>query len=176
MGTDRPLTRKYARLELERRFRLSRFPEQLDPSDFHRLHDLFISGTYVRLRRVERPDGGFVIAKLGQKIPDFHLPDDPRVREMTTIYLKENQSQVFDGLPGTRSVKRRYYVIDNRYTFAIDVYESPKTASGLMIAEVEADTLSELNQIGLPIWADCEVTSDPGWSAFCLARGDIPGF
>jgi CYTH domain-containing protein len=172
---DRPKIRKYSRVELERRFTCRRLPPGVDSNDFERLRDLYIHGTHLRLRIVESPSGEFLVGKLGQKVVDPDFADDPRVRRMTTIYLPESEARVFDALPGSRSVKRRYRLHEQGWTFVIDVYESPAAAAaGLVLAEVECDTLDSLARIALPTWADHEVTADAGFSGASLsASGSI---
>ena len=90
---DRPLRRKYARIERERRFLLNCLPPGVGPEDYERLRDLYVSGTELRLRRIERPDGSLVLIKLGQKTLDPEAPEDPRRRQMTTLYLRPEDEQ-----------------------------------------------------------------------------------
>jgi CYTH domain-containing protein len=167
---DRPLKRKYSRIERERRFLLDRLPDATDSDDFVRLCDTFIDGVYLRIRRVERPDGTEVLTKLGQKILDRDAPDDPTRREMTTIYLAPGQADHLKCLDGPQSVKRRYKVEEQGWTFMIDVWEAPTGSAGLVLAEVECPSDAELAKIAKPTWAAREVTSDPNYSAFTLAH------
>lgn len=167
---DRPRTRPYARIERERRFALDALPEAVDPGDYERLRDTYVAGADLRLRRIEAPDGTFVQLKLGQKKADPDAPDDPRRREMTTFYLREDEGRVLGTLPGARSVKRRYRLREQGRTFCIDVYEQPTAAAGTMVAEVECDTDDELDAIAMPAWATREVTTDERFSGARLAR------
>ncbi|MCA9563244.1 MAG: hypothetical protein KC561_07135, partial [Myxococcales bacterium] len=82
--TARPLKRKYARVERERRFLLERLPTELDAAAFHRIRDRFLEGTNLRLRRVEMPDGSHLVTKLGQKLLDPEAAQSSRNRLMTT--------------------------------------------------------------------------------------------
>lgn len=168
---DRPLQRKYARIERERRFLLTSLPREVDPQDFVRLRDCFVSGTHLRLRYVEDPDGRVLVVKLGQKTPDPDDPNDTRRRIMTTIYLPEDEAASLP-LTGTRSVKRRYKLAEQGWTFCIDVWEEPSAAKGLVLSEVECPSDEELSRITLPKWAEREVTEDSNYSAFVLAQGD----
>lgn len=168
---DRPTRRPYARIERERRFLLERLPPGLDPDVFERIHDVFIEGTHLRLRRIRRPDGEWIIGKLGQKIVDPDAPTDPRCREMTTIYLPEAEAAAFAGLPGPSATKRRYKLPEQGWTFCIDIWETPASARGTIVAEVEAPSLAELERIAVPSWALREVTDDVRYSAITLARG-----
>jgi hypothetical protein len=166
---DRPLTRKYARIERERRFALSSLPDAVDPHDYERLRDCLVQGTHLRLRQVERPDGEVLIVKLGQKIVDPVAPTDPRRRQMTTIYLDPDEAAALT-LDGLRTTKRRYKLREQGWTFCIDVYEAPEGAAGQIVAEVECPSDAELDAIVRPVWAEREVTQDPDFSSFVLAQ------
>ncbi len=168
---DRPRTRKYSRIERERRFSLDRLPPGVEVDDYERLHDLYIEGTALRLRRIETPAGKHVIVKLGQKIPDPDAPDDVTHRQMTTLYLQPGEDKLLRDLPGVRSIKRRYKLTDQGRTFCIDVYEEPKASRGIMLCEVECDSDLELSRIVPPTWATAEVTSEARFSGYVLAGG-----
>ena len=167
----RPLKRKYSRIERERRFVLARLPEAVDPEDYQRLRDCFVRGTHLRLREVSAPDGTFMIAKLGQKIVDPDAPNDNRRRLMTTIYLDAAEAGALP-LDGLRTSKRRYKLTDQGHMFCIDVWESPASTVGIIVAEVECDSDEALATIRCPAWAEREVTDDPTYSAICLAKRD----
>lgn len=167
---DRPLHRPYARLELERRFLLEVLPPEAEARGFVRLHDRFVTGTHLRLRHVRASDGRWLATKLGQKIPNPEAPEDPRQRQMTTLYLPEAEGAALAPLSGVTSVKRRYELPEQGFTWCIDVWEAPAAAAGVILAEVEAPTLEELECLLEPAWAAREVTDDPGYSAFALAQ------
>ncbi len=167
---DRPLLRDYWRLELERRFVLPRLPEVVDPLAFTRLRDLFVEGANLRLRQVEAPSGEVVVVKLGQKRADLEAPSDPRRRRLTTIYMTAEEAEVLCGLPGRRSCKRRYQLVEAGRTWAIDVWEQPQARRGLVLAEIECASDAELAAVVAPTWAGREVTEDEGYSAFRLAE------
>jgi len=134
-----PTKHGYARIERERRFLLERLPENVDPEAYERLDDLFVHGTHLRLREVSRPDGEWTMTTLGQKIADPDAADDPRCRQMTTIYLPQEEAAALAALDGLRTTKRRYKLPEQGFTFCIDVWESPPAARGTILAEVEAD-------------------------------------
>lgn len=165
---NRPLIRRYARVERERRFLLQKMPPGIDPNDFQRLYDCFVRETSLRLRRVEDPIGNVLVVKLGQKLPDPNAPNDPTRRMLTTIYLTEAEGLALS-LDGVQSVKRRFKLEEQGAIFVIDQWESPSVLSGLLLAEVECESDAELAAIQLPAWAVAEVTTDPAYSAFALA-------
>lgn len=167
---DRPQHRPYARLELERRFLLASLPSAVPGDAYERLFDTYVAGTHLRVRHVHRPDGAWITSKLGQKIINPEAPEDPRQRKMTTIYLPQEEARVLDGLAGLRTVKRRYKLVEQGFTWCIDVWESPAGAAGTMVAEVETAAIDQLERIVLPSWAIREVTADAQYSAIALAR------
>ncbi|MCA8951531.1 MAG: hypothetical protein KDE27_18635 [Planctomycetes bacterium] len=167
---DRPLERRYYRWELERRFVLPALPTAVDSTSFHRLRDLFVAGSGLRVRIVESPDGTPIVVKLGQKRPDPAAPDDPRRRRLTTIYLTPLEAEPLLALPGRRSVKRRFHLAEQGRTWAVDVWEAPAARRGLVLAEVECDSDAELAAIRPPAWAGEEVTARPEFSAFELSE------
>lgn len=174
--SDRPLKRKYARIERERRFLLECLPEQVEEQDYERLHDRYIQGAPLRLRRVEKPTGEPILTKLGQKLLNPDEPNNPRHRMMTTLYLTPKEGTLFEVLPAHSSTKRRYKLKEQGWTFVIDCYEAPASVKGLLIAEVECDTDEALEAIQCPEWAVREVTDEPQWSGARLAAGEVPPF
>lgn len=165
---------KYARVERERRFLLAALPPTLEAAAYTRIHDRYLSGTHLRLRRVESPTGERLQVKLGQKLPDPERPDDPRRRQMTTLYLPPGEELALAELPAACATKRRYRLTEQGRGFVIDVYEAPAAAVGTILAEVECETDAALEAIEVPPWAEREVTADPAYQGASLARGGSP--
>ena len=135
-----------------------------------RLHDRFVRGSSLRIRRVASPEGREILTKIGHKRIDPDAPLDPRRRLLTTIYLEPGEADGLAALAGPGSVKRRYTYDEQGWTWAIDVWEEPAARAGLVLAEVECDSDAELDVIRMPAWAIREVTQDPSFSAFELSR------
>lgn len=172
MMNERPRKRPYWRIERERRFVLDVLPAQVVEGDYRRLRDLWVRDTELRLRRVEEPSGALIMIKLGQKRPVPGAPDDPRRRQMTNFYLREQDGAVLEAsLSGYVSVKRRYKLGEQGAIFCVDVWEEPASARGLILAEVERETDEALDAIQVPTWARAEVTEDDRYSGFALASG-----
>lgn len=68
---------------------------------------------------------------------------------------------MFAGLSGRRLAKRRYRVEG----FSVDVFEA-----GLMLAEQEAPSVEAARAIVAPSWTIREVTDDPAYTGWALAR------
>jgi hypothetical protein len=96
---------KYARIERERRYLVCDLPEEISSDkDFIRIVDLYITGTRLRLRRLEDKNGQAVSRKLGQK---FMQVDQSDATMMTNFYLDDSEFKVLSALPGTLLTKRR---------------------------------------------------------------------
>jgi len=159
---------KYARIECERRFLLGQLPEGLDPAGFEQLDDLYLDGTRLRLRRVRSPAGAVIDRKLTQKLP--HPSGDPARRVLTTLYLDAAEYERLAQLPGRRLAKRRHRHAHGGRSFAIDVFEG--ALAGLVLAELELASETELAALAPPSFSHCEVTALPLFTGGSLASQD----
>ena len=162
---------EYARIERERTFLVERLPPTVDPEDYVRLVDRFVTGTHLRIRRVEDPGGRELLTKIGQKLPHPERPEDARLRKMTTIYLAPGEAAALGDPAGPTSRKRRYTLRVEGRAWSIDAWEAPPSAAGLLLAEVECESDAELDAVRPPDWVEREVTDDPAFSAHALAAG-----
>ena len=153
---------KYSRPEYERRFRViaERLPP-LDPATARLIEDRYIDGGRLRLRRLS--GGGATTAHKLCKKYGGDLPGEPIVN----IYLSEAEYGVLTALPGRNLVKRRFPLDVAETRFGIDVFAHPH--AGLMLCEVEAESLAELDRIALPDWIGTEITGDPEFTGAALA-------
>jgi CYTH domain-containing protein len=151
-------TRNYTRIENERRW-LVRDPPQ---SELYTLiEDVYVDDTRIRLRRLTRFPQGERAYKLTKKFAS----NDPSSRAMVSIYLDSGEYDVLArSLVGFALVKKRFYVEG----FGVDVFEG--ALAGLVLAEIEADTLDELNAIAQPSFAIGEVTRDAFFDGGNLCR------
>ena len=157
---------KYAQIERERRFWISTLPDGA-PREFMRIVDRYISGTRLRLRRMERPNGAVIDRKLGQKFAFGNVAVNAM---MTNIYLDEAEYQTLLALPAQLLTKRRYS-IDG---LSVDCFEG--ALEGLVLAEKEFLADDEAARYVPPAWAAREVTDDPffrGGSLITLSTGAL---
>lgn len=148
---------KYAKLENERRFLVLNMPP-LAGAPSRLIEDLYLEGGRLRLRRITA--GETVQWKLCKK----YGGDDPVSAPVTNLYLSEAEYAALAGLPGSRLRKRRYS-IDG---FSLDVFEGPLT--GLMLAEVEAESRAAVLALIPPTWSAAEVTAEPFFTGGNLCR------
>ncbi len=152
--------RQYAKLELERRFLLSRVPGE----SVRRVHlvDRYLHGTRLRLRRQQNDDGS-VFHKLTQKIPQ----PDGRPGLITTVYLDDDEYRALAALPADVLRKVRLDVPP----FAVDLLAGP--LAGLVIGEVEFTTEAERDAyVPPPDVVLREITGDRRLACAALAGSD----
>lgn len=145
---------KYAHLEREQRWLLEMIPA--DATDEALIYDRYISGTRLRLRRIER--NGVCTFKLTQKIPA-----GVDAVKLTNNYLSADEYDVFATLPAREIRKTRRHVRFADHDLAVDEFDD-----GLLLGEVEL-TANE-PYLPLPPFALRDVTDDPAYSGGALAR------
>jgi CYTH domain-containing protein len=157
---------KYSRYELERRFLLDRLPEGTRQNDGWLIIDRYITGTQLRLRRMEPLGGGENVFKLGQKgVPS---PPDFSRMTITNIYLTPLEYDVFAALPAHWLRKRRYRLDHGNSVYGVDVFE--EHLAGLILAEVGFATTAEWREHRqLPDFAVRDVSRDIRFTGGALA-------
>lgn len=149
---------KYAVVERERRYLLSKMPE--GATSRKEIVDRYVDGTRLRLRQVREADGT-VVRKLGHKV---RLTEGPREVACTNAYLNEEEWAVLSVLPGRTLRKTRHIVPWGQRLVAVDEHED-----GTLVAEIDdRDEPSD----SLPDWLDVvrDVTDDEHWTGSALAR------
>jgi CYTH domain-containing protein len=156
---------KYAHPERECRYLVCNLPtEIMSRTDFRRIIDLYITGTRLRLRRIEDSNGLVIDRKFGQK----YLKDgefDSTL--MTNFYIDEAEYQALSVLEGSKLVKRRYPYIFEQQKFSIDVFEGE--LSGLLLCEKELEE-GENPPFNLPSFVTREVTHEVFFTGGSLAN------
>ncbi|WP_435741680.1 hypothetical protein [Nocardioides sp. SYSU DS0663] len=153
-----PVPLKYAVVERERRYLLSKLPTGV--ASRQEIVDRYLDGTRLRLREVHEEDGT-VVRKLGHKV---RLTDGPREVACTNLYLDEVEWALLSSLPARILRKTRYLVPWGRSQVAIDEHED-----GTLVAEIDdGDEPSAC----LPDWLDVvrDVTDDESWTGGAIAR------
>ncbi len=156
-----PVNLKYAVVERERRFLVSRVPDGVVA--VRRITDRYVSGTRLRLREVR--EGDVVTFKLGHKV---RLTDDPAEVACTNLYLDEAEWAVLRSLPGKEIRKVRHLVERDGLTVAVDEHED-----GTLVAEID-DRDGEPAEP--PAWLDVvrDVSDEEAYTGAGLASGSDP--
>ena len=81
---------------------------------------------------------------------------------------KEAYEHLIQKADGIVISKERYLIPYQKFTIELDVFK--KDLDGLVIAEVEFETLDEANAFNPPEWFGEDVTSDPAYSNSNLSK------
>ncbi len=155
---------KYARVERERRFLLAAPPPASAGTAPRRITDRYLTGTRLRLRRVDYLGSGTSEFKLAQKVPAGR--PGPVRGLITNIYLSEAEYQRLLWLPGAELRKTRVSVPP----LGVDIFEPP--LHGLVLAEAEFGTDEEAYGFRPPGEVVAEVTDDARFSGGRLASAE----
>ena len=156
---------RYAHLEHEQRWLLSRLPDQLtDPVE---IRDHYLRLTRLRLRRME--SDGLVVWKLAQKVRIDEA--SPELVKLTNIYLDESEYQCLSQIKADVLVKTRWHWNVNGRLISVDAFDG--ALAGLVLAEAELE--HEEHQITPPPFSVAEVTLDDRYSGGALAALDGQG-
>lgn len=155
---------KYARIERERRFLLSGPPQVSAVLATYRIIDRYLTGTRLRLRRVQHINNGHDEYKLTQKIPAG--TPGPIQGLITNTYLTPAEYQVLAGLPAAVLCKTRLSVPP----VGIDIFHGPLT--GLITAEAEFASDTAAAAFTPPPYCTAEVTDDPRFTGGSLIHAD----
>ncbi|MFP5576808.1 MAG: hypothetical protein ACLGIZ_01065 [Acidimicrobiia bacterium] len=159
MERRRPGHGRYAHPEREQRWLLAEVPA--DSTHWSEITDRYLTGTNLRIRRVEGDDG--VVHKLTQKVRP--VPDDPSRVMLTTMYVPDHEVSALLALPGAELRKTRHRVELQGRHVAVDVLHD--RFQGLVLAETELTIHEE--RIPMPPFACCDVTDDDRYSGGWLA-------
>lgn len=136
-------------MEIERKFLLSRIPENLSSYPCHQIEQGYLCTRPVV--RIRREDENYYLTYKGKgkmAREEYNLP----LTAESYTHLKEK-------IDGWLITKTRYLVpIHDGLTAEVDVFSSPN--AGLHLAEVEFDSIDAANAFVPPEWFGEDVTED----------------
>jgi CYTH domain-containing protein len=161
---------KYARIEYERRFLVdSEFDWKRGTKPYSRfLEDRYLASGRLRVRRIEDSDTGHVTFKLTKKFESDSLFAQPVI----SVGLSLAEYEALVSLPGCDLSKRRYYDEYCGLVFSIDEFHGK--LNGLILCEIESESLDGLRAARFPPYARWEVTDDPLFTGASLCRVGWP--
>lgn len=133
-------------MEIERKFTISKLPENLDQYPFHHIEQGYLSTDPVV--RIRRQDEEYILTYKGTGMmvrTEYNLP-----------LTKESYEHMKPKADGIIIVKKRYNIPLGKYTIELDVFEND--LEGLIIAEVEFATTQEAEDFNPPDWFYKDVT------------------
>lgn len=165
-STGSPLDRSAAGTEVERKFLVEQVPDDLEQYPSDRISQGYLavdpSGAQVRLRR--RGYHTLLTVKSGKglaRAEEEFLIDGPRFERL------------WPATEGRRVEKTRYKIpLDDGLTLELDVFAG--ALQGLVLAEVEFDSVDDAHAFTPPDWLRPEVTDDRRYGNASLALRGAP--
>jgi CYTH domain-containing protein len=153
---------KYALVERERKFLIS--PDHVNTSGLPHKHiiDHYILNTAIRFRLVTDENG--TTYKLTKKI-SLNTTGE---QQITTIYLSREEYLLLNSFKCVAVEKTRYLMAAGPLVIGLDRYTN--LSEELWIAEIEFATNVEMNNFQMPLTYLREVTSNPEFNGFELAK------
>lgn len=140
--------------EIELTYLLKELPPGVKSSPCKEILDIYITITAEHpTLRIRRAGEKYEITK---KEP-IHGNDASHQLE-TTIPLTAEEFEVFNRIEGKRVRKMRYYYPENGTNYEIDIFQDG--LSGLVLADVEFDSLEKKANFTPPPWCLAEVTQE----------------
>ena len=137
-------------MEIERKYLVSRMPENIERYDFSYIEQGYICRDPVL--RIRHCDDRFILTYKGEGM---------LAREEVNIPITEaGFAALWTKIDGTVIKKLRYYIpLEDGLTAELDIFEMPRR--GLVIVEVEFPDLETSERFTPPDWFGPEVTNDP---------------
>lgn len=146
---------KYSLLENERRFLIKSLPEGfLDSIPFKEIEDKYFDFGRLRLRKMKDSETTEPIYKLCKKYESVNSASTPIVN----TYLNSSEYEGLNQLPGNKIFKRRYIYQSGEDRFGLDIFQGE--LEGLILCEIEKESLDSLLSVEIPHFAAIEVTKD----------------
>jgi CYTH domain-containing protein len=158
---------KYACLEVEYRYLLNKIPDDLlDSPTGWLITDRYFPNTRLRLRHMQSLSRDEHIYKLTQK----YRSETQNAYEttITNVYLTEAEYNNFEPLEAKIIKKKRYPYPLPKFSLSIDVFEGRH--QGLILAEMEVEKKTGVNELVLPSFVLKDVTEDPFFSGGNLVK------
>lgn len=144
-------------MEIERKFTISKLPEDLSGYPSHHIEQGYLSTSPVV--RIRRQDEDYYLTYKGSGMmvrTEYNLP-----------LTKEAYEHMKPKADGIIIAKKRYNIPLHPYTIELDVFEGD--LEGLIIAEVEFPTTTEAEHFSPPDWFLEDVTFDEHYHNSYLA-------
>lgn len=144
-------------MEIERKFTITKLPENLDQYPCHHIEQGYLSVEPVV--RIRRQDEEYILTYKGTGMmvrTEYNLP-----------LTKESYEHMKPKADGIVITKKRYNIPYGKYIIELDVFK--EDLAGLIIAEVEFPTTEEAEVFCPPEWFKEDVTFDKRYHNSYLA-------
>lgn len=148
-------------MEIERKFLIGQLPD-LENYKYTDIEQAYILTEPVI--RVRKKDSDYILTIKGEGL---------MAREEHELSLsREAYEKLKNKAEGVVISKRRYYIPYKKYTIELDVFEG--RLKGLVMAEVEFESIAEAESFDVPDWFSEDVTGDNSYHNSNMSKGIIP--
>ena len=147
-------------MEIERKFLIGNIPD-LSEYKYHEIEQAYLNTNPVV--RIRKEDDTYYLTYKGKGFmarEEYNLPLN-----------KESYEHLLKKADGNIISKRRYLIPYDKYTIELDIFTG--VFQGLVIAEVEFDSVDEANSFIGPDWFIEDVTSDKKYHNSYLSKLDL---
>lgn len=147
-------------MEIERKFTVKQLPERLSDYPYHQIEQGYLcTEPVVRIRRQDEEYYLTYKSKGLMAREEYNLP----LTEAAYGHLRTKAD-------GNFISKRRYMIPFDRWTIELDIFEG--CFKGLILAEVEFDTVDSANGFVPPDWFDADVTCSTRYHNSTMSTAD----
>lgn len=151
-------------MEIERKYLITKAPENYNHYPNKRISQGYISTEPVI--RIRQLDDHYILTVKGNGL---------LAREEFELSISQQEyKNLSHKVQGTVISKTRYYIPFDKYTIEFDVFDGDY--KGLMLAEVEFESIDEANNFIPPPWFTKDVTEDGRYQNSRLSQGEGPNF
>jgi CYTH domain-containing protein len=159
---------KYSLLEIEKKWTINKDKlHELSNCKLIQITDKYFPDTRTRLRKMVDTETGDIKYKLTKKYGKISSQCEP----LTTLYLSENEFNLFNELQGYILIKDIYRYTFSDTTFLVEFFIKPKV--DFILLEVEAKTEIEINELIVPDFAETDVTNIKEYEGYSIAAKGV---
>lgn len=151
-------------MEIERKYLVKKVPENVGQYDFSEIEQGYLSMEPVL--RIRRIDDQYILTYKSKT--DVEVREDVCVNQETELSLtKESYEHLKQKIDGILIEKTRYRIGYNGHTIELDLFHG--AYEGMMLAEIEFETIEESEKFVKPDWFGENVSGDRRYTNAFLA-------
>lgn len=150
-------------MEIERKFLIDKMPDNIEQYEYHEIEQGYLNTAPVV--RVRKQDDEYYLTYKGKGMmarEEYNLPLN-----------KQAYEHLIAKADGNVITKKRYLIpLDDRLTIELDEFHG--VFEGLLLAEVEFETIEEATAFTPPDWFICDVTANPAYHNSVMSKMTFP--
>lgn len=146
-------------MEIERKYLIEKLPENINDYKYLTIEQGYLNTSPVV--RVRRQDDEYYLTYKGKGM---------MIREEYNLPLnRQSYEHLITKADGNVILKKRYLIpLDKKHTIELDVFMG--SFEGLLLAEVEFETVEDANSFTPPEWFGADVTNNPIYHNSVMSR------